>query len=51
MDVVVSNIQQIGGNLDVDMGEIKNDEFGRLILDYKKLIEAQKEEAEVHHRL
>ena len=33
------------GNLDVDMGEIKNDEFGRLILDYKKLIEAQKEEA------
>lgn len=35
------------GNLDVDMGEIKNDEFGRLILDYKKLIEAQKEEAEL----
>ena len=26
----------IAGNLDVDMGEIKNDEFGRLILDYKK---------------
>lgn len=35
------------GNLDVDMGEIKNDEFGRLMLDYKKLIEAQKEEAEL----
>lgn len=37
----------ITGNLDVDMGEIKNDEFGRLILDYKKLIEEQKEEAEL----
>lgn len=37
----------IAGNLDVDMGEIKNDEFGRLILDYKKLIEEQKEEAEL----
>ncbi len=34
----------IAGNLDVDMGEIKNDEFGRLKKDYKKLIEAQKEE-------
>ena len=34
----------IAGNLDVDMGEIKNDEFGRLKKDYQKLIDAQKEE-------
>lgn len=35
------------GNLDIDMGEIRNDEFGKLKSDYRKLIEAQKEEAEL----